>query len=196
MVLLGEHVRDGRIDHVAIDNVEASREATDHLLSIGKRRIAFMGYQPHGPRGTGDLRLEGYRRSLSAVGLKVDPELILTTTTYTREEGEIRARLLVPKIDDIDAIVCANDLLAIGVLRCFRDNNILVPSQVAILGWDNTPDGAYSYPGLTTIAPDLGEIARVAVSSLLTRIDEPERAPTDVIIPHRLIIRASTITES
>ena len=192
MVLLGEHVHNGRIDHVAIDNVLSAREATDHLIATGRRKIAFLGYQPHGPTGTGDLRLEGYLQSLSAAELPVDPKLILEVKWFTREEGERLAYQLLPRISDVDAIVCANDLLAIGAMRCFRREGIEVPRDVALLGWDNTPDGQYVSPELTTVAPDLPAIARAAVQTLLARIDGLSNPPADFTVPHRLLIREST----
>ncbi len=193
MVLLGEHVRYGHMmDHVAIDNVAAAREATDHLLSLGRQKIAFMGYQPQGPTGTGDLRLEGYRQSLAAAGITEDPDLILESPTYTREEGEARAQLLLTRLDSIDAIVCGNDLLAIGIMHCFRRNGVEVPDDVALVGWDNTPDGAYSRPTLTTVAPNLPLIAREAVKSLLARIADPSLPAAETTLGHRLLVREST----
>lgn len=192
MVLLGEHVQNGRIDHVAIDNVLSAREATDHLISVGRRTIAFLGYQPHGPTGTGDLRLEGYRQSLSEAGIPADPTLVLEAGWFTREEGERMAYQLLPRITDVDAIVCANDLLAIGAMRCFRREGIEVPRDVALLGWDNTPDGQYSAPELTTVAPDVLAIARLAVQTVLARINGFDDPANDFVVPHKLLIREST----
>jgi len=192
MVLLGEHVQNGRIDHVAIDNVQSAIEATDHLIATGRRKIAFIGYQPMGPTGTGDLRLKGYRQSLSAAKIPLDPTLVLEADGFTREEGERIARDLVPRVSDIDAIVCANDLLAIGAMRIFRRAGIDVPRDIALLGWDNSPDGQYASPELTTVAPDLPAIARVAIRTLISRIDGLQETPRDFSVPHKLLVREST----
>lgn len=192
MVLLGEHVQRGQIDHVAIDNVVSAREATDHLISIGRRKIAFLGYQPQGPTGTGDLRLKGYQQGLSAAGFPIDPSLILNARSFTREEGERAACQLLPRIAEVDAIVCAADLLAIGAMKCFRREGINVPLDVALLGWDNTPDGQFSSPELTTVAPDVAAIARVAIQTVLARINGLGHPPNDITVPHQLIVREST----
>lgn len=207
LVLLGEHTLDPRIDHVTADNVESTREATEHLISLGHRRIAFLGYLTEGTLGTGDLRLEGYRRALAAAGIDDLPELIIgaapqaTAATpvgaesdYSREEGYSRAQqiLLLRKTSEIDAVVCANDLLAIGLLRAFREAGVSVPDDIAVTGWDNTPEGGFSAPTLTTVAPDMDEIARFAVEAVHQRILGSTEAPAGRVAPHRLKIREST----
>lgn len=208
LVLLGEHTLDPRIDHVTADNVESTREATEHLISLDHRRIAFLGYLTEGTLGTGDLRLEGYRRALAAAGIDEDPDLIIgaapqsdpTQTVsaerdYSREEGYARAQqiLLLRKTTPIDAVVCANDLLAIGLLRAFREAGVQVPDDIAVTGWDNTPEGGFSAPRLTTIAPDMNAIAQFAVEAVHQRILGSTEAPTGRVAPHRLMIRESTV---
>ncbi|MCF2572883.1 LacI family DNA-binding transcriptional regulator [Brevibacterium sp. UCMA 11754] len=207
LVLLGEHTLDPRIDHVTADNVESTREATEHLISLGHRRIAFLGYLTEGTLGTGDLRLKGYRRALAAAEIDEDPDLIIgaaTQTTvsepasaesdYSREEGYARAQqiLLLRETSEIDAVVCANDLLAIGLLRAFREAGVNVPGEVAVTGWDNTPEGGFSAPTLTTVAPDMDAIARFAIEAVHRRILGSSDAPIGRVAPHRLVIREST----
>lgn len=207
LVLLGEHTLDPRIDHVTADNVESTREATEHLISLGHRRIAFLGYLTEGTLGTGDLRLEGYRRALAAAEIDEDPELVIGAATqkttsapvsaesdYSREEGYARAQqiLLLRQTSPIDAVVCANDLLAIGLLRAFREAGVNVPGDIAVTGWDNTPEGGFSVPTLTTVAPDMNAIARFAVEAVHQRILGSTVAPVGRVAPHRLMIREST----
>lgn len=207
LVLLGEHTLDPRIDHVTADNVESTREATEHLISLGHRRIAFLGYLTEGTLGTGDLRFEGYRRALATADIDENPELIIgaapqadlaeavgAESDYSREEGYSRAQqiLLLHQTTQIDAVVCANDLLAIGLLRALREADVKVPSDIAVTGWDNTPEGGYSAPTLTTVAPDMNAIARFAVEAVHKRIQGSSVAPVGRVAPHRLMIREST----
>ncbi|WP_218004747.1 LacI family DNA-binding transcriptional regulator [Microtetraspora niveoalba] len=196
IVLIGEHVtcEESGLDHVAIDNVASAEEATRHLLETGRRRIAFLGHQSGRPRGTGDLRLRGYERALAAAGAPVDPELVLAADAFSREEGAARvAELLArPRVPAFDALVCANDLLAIGAMRALRGAGVDVPGDVAVLGWDGTPEGAFSHPALTTVAPDKEELARVAVEALLRRIEGDASPPAAYVVPHRLVVREST----
>ncbi|MEY8568818.1 LacI family DNA-binding transcriptional regulator [Brevibacterium linens] len=211
LVLLGEHTLDPRIDHVTADNVSSTHEATEHLLSLGHRRIAFLSYLTEGTLGTGDLRLKGYRRALADADIVEDPELIIGAASqtdpaqdvtaerdYSREEGYACANqiLRLHRASLIDAVVCANDLLAVGLLRALREANVNVPGDIAVTGWDNTPESGYSAPTLTTIAPDMDAIAKFAVEALHKRIMGSTDAPSGHVVPYRLVIRESTASKS
>ncbi|GGM80022.1 LacI family DNA-binding transcriptional regulator [Dactylosporangium sucinum] len=202
IVLLGEHIRTRRIDSVMVDNVASIRALIDHLAGLGRRRIAFLGYVATGGLGSSDLRVQGYREGLSAAGLDVDPAWMISVAhgarastiegDYSREAGYERTREFLPRIGEIDALVCANDLLAIGALRALREAGVRVPADVAVTGWDDIPDGAYAAPALTTVAPDLEGIARLAVRAVLRRLDTPDARPRATTAKHRLVLRDST----
>ena len=192
MVLLGEHITGSGLDHVGIDNVGSAVQATEHLLARGRRRIAFLGVQPGGPSSTGDIRLEGYLQALTGAGLELEPGLVVTTTSYTRGEGELRVRELLAAKTKLDAIVCGNDLLAIGALKALREAGVDVPGQVGVVGWDGGEEGAFANPALTTIAPDVDAIARLAVAALVDRIEGSTLPATELVAPHRLVARLSS----
>jgi DNA-binding LacI/PurR family transcriptional regulator len=191
LVTLGERISGARIDHVAIDNVSSARQLTEHLLSLGHRTIAFLGHQPE-RMGTAVLRERGYRDALEAAGIAVDPDLLLPVSAYLRRDGAEAVERILARIGSIDAIVAGNDLLAIGAMHVFANNGIRVPEDIAIGGWDNTPDGAYFSPSLTTIAPDDRMMARLAVRALITRLDDPDREAEEFVVDHRLLVRQST----
>lgn len=195
LVLLGEHIQndDPQIDHVAIDNIASARRAMDHLRSIGRHNIGFLGNQPGKPQGPGDLRLEGYRQSLTASGQTARADLIFDTAGFTREEGERIAHQIADTHPRIDGLLCANDLLAIGAMHAFRQRSINVPQDIALVSWDDTPEGAYSYPALTSIAHDLNAVAATAIQLILNRIDGDQSPPHDITVPHQLKIRGSTV---
>ncbi|MHC5797066.1 LacI family DNA-binding transcriptional regulator [Lacisediminihabitans sp. FW035] len=196
VVALGEHLRDDRLDHVAIDNITAARQATEHLLATGRRRIAFMGYQPRSTAGTGDLRLQGHRDALAAEGIELDDSLVIETGKYIPEEGEAKTLRLIEDGVDFDALLCANDLLAVGALRQLRLHGISVPNSVAVVGFDNTPEGRYCWPALTTIAPDIVQLAHQALDVLIMRIAAPGRPPSHIVVPYELIERESSTPPS
>jgi LacI family repressor for deo operon, udp, cdd, tsx, nupC, and nupG len=193
-VLLGERVFDGPADHVAIDNVAAARDATAHLVSLGRRRIAAIGDQRHIPTGrTSHLRLHGYRQALADAGLPYDERLVLPADAYHRSNGaESMARLLA--LDQPpDAVVCFADLIALGALRALLSAGRRVPDDVALVGFDDIEDGRFSTPSLTTVRPDKQEIARLAVSLLLSRTaDGPGSPPRQVQARYDLVVREST----
>jgi LacI family transcriptional regulator, repressor for deo operon, udp, cdd, tsx, nupC, and nupG len=194
IVLIGEHAtcEEAGLDHVTIDNVASAEEATGHLLETGRKQIAFLGHQAWRPRGTGQLRIKGYEQALQSAGLPVHGDLVLQANAFSREEGEDRVIELLPRIREVDAIVCANDLLAIGAMRALRRAKVLVPDDVAVLGWDGTPEGAYTHPTLTTIAPDKQALARTAIDILLRRVEGDGSPPATHLVPHRLVVREST----
>ncbi|GAA3458257.1 LacI family DNA-binding transcriptional regulator [Saccharothrix longispora] len=191
VVMLGEHSVDLPIDHVGIDNVEAARTAVAHLAGLGRTRIAAIGAHPH--RGTAAQRLEGYRLALADAGLPVRDDLIATALDYHRRDGaEAMARLLSAP-EPPDAVFCFNDLLATGAVRAAAERGVRVPHDVAVAGFDNTEEGAYSLPSLTTVAPDKVAVARAAVDLLHRRVEDPRRPPEHVRTPFSLRVRESTV---
>ena len=195
VVLLGEHAFDVPIDHVAIDNVVAAQTAVNHLIAIGRRRIAAIGQHPR--RGTAVQRMAGYRQALGTAGLPQPENYVVAAMNYHRRDGAEAMAHLLDLRSPPDAVFCFNDLLAIGALRAAAERGIRVPEDVAIVGFDNTEESAYSLPALTTIAPDKAAIARAAVG-LIRRRDASsgqggEPFPRqDVQTPFSLQIRGST----
>lgn len=194
-VLLGERVPGGTADHIVIDNVAAARDATEHLIATGHRRIAAIGDQriPVRPN-TASLRLSGYRQALAAAGLSYDRRLVRTARQYHRADGAAAMQRLLNLDEPPDAVFCFSDLLALGALRTLASNGIAVPDDVAVVGFDDIEDGRYATPTLTTISPDKDQIARVAVSLLAERLTGAhETTPREVRARHRLIPRESTL---
>ena len=194
MVLLGERASGGPADHVVIDNVAAARDATSHLIGLGRRRIAAIGDQRHIPSGiTSHLRLAGYRQALTAAGLPYDEQLVLPADDYHRQDGaESMARLLeLP--EPPDAVLCFADLLALGALRTLAVAGHPVPGDVAVVGFDDIEDGRFSTPTLTTIRPDKPRTAALAVEFLMSRMAGGPGAPArEVLVDHELVVREST----
>ena len=203
IVLFGEQIRTRRIDSVMVDNVGSVRTLVEHLVGTGRRRIAFLGHVATGELGSSELRVKGYRDGLRDAGIDPDPAWVISvshgasgSTTYgdySREVGYERTRQLLPRISEIDALVCANDLLAVGALRALREAAVRVPDDVAVTGWDDVPDGEYAVPALTTVAPDVEGIARLALRAVLRRLDDPEAPPKAATAKHRLVLRESTL---
>jgi len=193
MVLLGELVAEGSADHVAIDNVLAARQATEHLIGLGRRRIAAIGAQAGGELGTAPVRLAGYRRALRGAGLPFDGSLVMPASSYHRADGAQAMRQLLDAADPPDAVFCFTDLLALGAIRTLLSRGVRVPEDVAVVGFDDIEDGRFSTPTLTTIAPDKDELARVAVELLASRIAGEPRSPSrEMQVRHQLIVREST----
>lgn len=194
LVLLGEKIPGTGVDHVGIDNVLAARDATRHLISLGRNRIAAIGDQPGQAAGTAPLRLAGYRQALAEAGLAARTDHVVPALAYHRNEGANAMAHLLRLPDPPDAVFCFNDLLAIGALRTALEMGRRVPQDVAIIGFDDIEEGGYSTPSLSTIAPDKASIAEHAVELLRRRMESTD-VPTsmDRIVGHRLVIRESTV---
>jgi DNA-binding LacI/PurR family transcriptional regulator len=202
-VLLGETLTDGA-DHVAIDNEQASREATEHLISLGRRHILVVGGQDNEGVGTAQARTRGYRAALAAAGIAYSPTAVLPVETFHTADGATAVRRALADGVRPDALLCLNDQLALGALRALHEYGARVPQDVAVIGFDGVEGGRFSVPTLSTVAPDKTAVARTAVALLVARIDESARGsgaadasaaaptPQDHVVAHRLVLREST----
>jgi DNA-binding LacI/PurR family transcriptional regulator len=191
LVLLGEHDGTAGVDHVAIDNVTAAREATAHLLASGRRRIAALGVQPDSLNATARQRLAGYRQALAKAGLPAPPGFEVPVRRLHRADGHRAMLALLDLPEPPDAVFCFTDELALGALRAAADRGVPVPGALALVGFDDIEDGRYSVPALTTVSPDKDRIAELALDRLARQAAEPE-PPRSIVAPHRLVVRGTT----
>lgn len=193
MVLLGERVEGGPVDHVAIDNVAAVGEAVAHLAEQGRRRIAAIGAQHTASGETAHIRLTGYREGLARSGLRYDPALVAEAPAFHREDGARAMARLLDGPAAPDAVFAFNDLLALGALRVCHERGVRVPDDVSIVGFDDIDDGRYSVPSLSTVSPDKEQIAQLAVEFLVSRLRGDASSPAQrVVVRHRLVVRESS----
>ncbi len=193
IVLLGERIDEGPFDHVTMDNVGAARSAVEHLISLGRHRIAAIGDQPFETGETAQLRTAGYREALAAAGISYEPELVISTPHFHRAIGAAAMETLLERPEPPDAVFCYNDLLAAGALRTVLTRGLRVPDDIAIAGFDDIEEGRYLTPSLTTVSPDKQQIATRAVQQLFERIDGSEADATRYEVPFQLVIRESTV---
>jgi DNA-binding LacI/PurR family transcriptional regulator len=205
MVLLGERIWHGPADHVAIDNTAAAADATRHLAALGRRRIAAIGAQDRPSGVTARQRLAGYRAALAEAGLPADPTLVAEVNSFHRADGAAAMARLLEAPHPPDAVFCFNDLLALGAVRTLLERGLDVPGDVAVIGFDDIEDGRFSTPTLSTVSPDTGRIAQLAVDLLAERLGEPVPnqpaagdggggvPPREVRVGHRLVARESTL---
>lgn len=192
MVLLGERVDHGPADRVAIDNVAAAREITNHLIQLGRRRIAAIGSQ-RTDGASARLRLAGYLDALRAAGLDHGEAQVAPAPAWHRADGAAAMRGLLTSGVRPDAVFCFNDTLALGALRALHEAGLRVPEDVAVVGFDDIEDGRFSIPTLSTVSPDKQQIARLAVELLANRLDGDRTAPTkELKAPYQLKLREST----
>jgi DNA-binding LacI/PurR family transcriptional regulator len=194
VVLLGEQIFHGPVDHVTMKNVEATKASTELMLRQGRRRIVALGVSPDGKPGTGALRFEGYRAALNEAGVAVDPSLVPVPGGWHRGEGADAIRSLLDEGRDFDAVVAFSDTLALGALRALQERGRSVPDDVAVIGFDNIDESAFSLPTLSTVDAGRQDIARRSVELLTERIAEPKRhePPREISVDFTIIEREST----
>ena len=175
-----------------LDNVAAARDATAHLIELGRRRIAAIGDQSRSPGETGQLRSAGYREALRAGGLRYRASLVVPASSFHRASGADAMDRLLDQPTVPDAVFCYNDLLAIGAMHTVLRRGLRIPDDIAVVGFDDIEESRYVFPTLTTIAPDKGELARRAVAQLFERLADPSAPPASHQVGYSLTVRGST----
>ncbi|PKQ31575.1 MAG: LacI family transcriptional regulator [Actinobacteria bacterium HGW-Actinobacteria-2] len=183
VVFVGDPETPG-LPFVDLDQVDASRQATELLIQRGHRRVATIT----GPldMAAGRRRLQGFRDALTAAGLEPGP---IEVGDFTQASGRAAAARILASGADFDAIFVANDLMATGALYTFGEAGLRVPDDVAVIGFDNAALAEQSSPGLTTMTNPADELCRVAAEMLIkTLAGVPV---TSVILPSHPVLRGS-----
>lgn len=174
-----------------VDNIAAGRMAAQHLVGLGRSRIAHLS----GPQdmAAGVDRLAGWRDALTEVSLPTDA---LVTADFSVAAGEAAMTTLLETHPDVDAVFAASDAIAIGAMRVLRAAGRRVPEDVAVIGYDDLGLAADALPPLTTMRNPVVEMASTAVEQLLAMLDRGERPAArgdvpPVVFPPRLVRRAS-----
>lgn len=190
VVLAGD--LDPRFDCVALDATLAAREATEHLLRSGRRRIAAVGAHADETDGLPQPRTLGYRQAMARAGLRPPTTYLPPTTGQRHADGYRAAETLLTGQQRPDAIFCFNDCLASGVLRAAADTGLRVPEDLAVIGMGDSDEGRYSRPTLSTVAADPTFIARNGLELLVRRLKDTAGAAGQIVAPHMVIPREST----
>lgn len=194
VVVIGRALGDHGIESVSTDSAGGVGQAVQHLLSIGRRRIAFL----NGPVDTtpGEARQRGFDAAVSGPGWTGELTQVEVGEDFTVAAGLAATRRLLDRADagpGIDAVVAANDLLAIGAIRAARERGLRVPQDLAVTGMDDTEIGQVFEPGLTSVSLGSRERGRAAAEILLARLDGSDHSPEHIDVEPRLIVRGSTV---
>ena len=178
---------------VRIDDALAMRQATEHLLDLGHERIGYVGAVPDNVAHvlTPQTRLESFRATLRAHGLKENPHWILSSD-WTADSAFEHARALLSSPDRPSAIVAASDEMAFGVLRAAESLGVAVPGELSVIGIDDHSLSAVM--GLTTVRQNVQRQGTLAgdllLEALLRNVDLDESL--DIYVPTEIIVRSST----
>lgn len=192
LVLLGERAAPKGVDHVSVNSVEASRAVGDYLVALGRKNLSAIGRKP--AMGTSSLRLNGFRAAVEEAGLHLPSSRVVSVREFDREHGySAMHRLLdLPPKQRPDAVFAFNDLMAIGAMRACLERGVRIPDDIAVVGFDNIPEGRFHTPSLTTVAPDLEALAAQTMDRLVLAIEGGSEGPQRLFVPWELCLREST----
>ncbi|MDB5531075.1 MAG: hypothetical protein JWR51_4178 [Devosia sp.] len=188
VVQIMRHVPGNLAPYVGPDNLAGVELAVDHVVSLGRRSLAYLG----GPVGksSSEERLKGFHDGLRKHRLTPRPEFILSAGINRRQALETILPIL-DRPDRPDAIICYNDLMAFGVMLAMQRLGLTPGKDVALVGFDDISESELWTPALTTISIDARNIGRLAARVLLDTIADPHKAVHDVIVQPRLVVRES-----
>ncbi len=171
---------------VGVDQVRGAELGTRHLIDLGHTEILHLA----GPQDWTEARarLLGYQTSMYAAGLRPHPPVIGEWSAASGYE----AGLEIARRDDVTAVFCANDQMALGLLRALSEAGRSVPGDVSVVGFDDIPEAAYLIPPLTTVRQDFTAVGRRAIEILQTAIAHGVGPAPERLISPELVVRAST----
>ena len=175
-----------RMPGAAVDNEAGARAATRYLLDLGHRTVHHIA----GPASWLDARArqDGWRAVLEQAGAEV-PEAI--TGDWSARAG-YEAGLRLQADPEVTAVFCANDHMALGLLRALNESGRGIPGDISVIGFDDIPEASYFTPPLTTVRQDFGELGRRGLELLVTQVEDGRRASGRLLVATELIVRGST----
>ncbi len=180
------------------DDMDGSRQLTRHLIELGHRKIAYLGNSNSG-RTTQD-RLAGFRQEMNSAGLTVPANYIHEVPGSEPEKGILAVDYFLSLSDRPTAIVCFNDMIAIGVLKSLQERGVRVPQEISVTGFDNIVFSNYTSPPLTTFDQPKRFIGQKAAELILSLLDSSSKMnlPQQEIqvLKGNLLIRKSTAAPS
>lgn len=176
---------------VNCDNVTGGRLAVQHLLQLGRKRIAFLGGYQREPEVA--LRYQGYADMLREAGHSVDSSLV-AYSDYSSQAGYQSMQTILTQCADVDGVFACSDLMAIGAMEAIRESGRHVPSDISVVGFDDVALATYCSPPLTTIRQNLIKAGEALVRNLVQYLQD--RIISRTILPVELVVRKSSVPAS
>jgi DNA-binding LacI/PurR family transcriptional regulator len=173
-------------DWVDVDGASGTDAAVEHLVALGHRKIAFLGWE-RGSSGAGDDRAEGWQRAMRRHGLSIRGRRAEALNDIDAARAAVK-----PLLDaGATAVVAASDMLALGCYQTLRERGAAPGRDVAVVGFDDSPTAEILFPAQTSVAQPLEEVGRECVRLLLARIAAPDAAPERLLLEPSLVVRDS-----
>jgi len=196
MVFFDRVFENANASGVIVDDLSGAKEATQHLISQGCKRIAHLEGPPN--LGITRQRLEGYVQALNEAGLSVEKELIVSCPQGSIEEGKAATEQLLKLPNRPDAIFATNDPAAMGAMQAIKAAGLKIPDDVAVVGFSNWVFSGLLDPSLTSVDQPGFEMGQEAAKLLIRQIevkskDNEDPTPETKILKTKLIVRDSSL---
>lgn len=188
IIQCSEYDKTGKVSYVTIDSELAAYQAVKYLIQIGHQKIGFINSDNKYLYARD--RYEGYVRALKEFDISINTDWICNIESVGFEEGQQAMRKLLSNVDRPTAIFADSDMSAIGALKEINTNGLQVPSDIALVGFDNIDYSKMSHPTLTTISQPRYRMGNESAKMLINKIRGENVA--NVILNHELLIREST----
>jgi LacI family transcriptional regulator, galactose operon repressor len=191
-VAVAGHKKVKGVTNIVLDHHRAAFLALNHLKDLSHQRIALLRGNPLSSDAEG--RYDAICEVATQLGISIDSELTvqIDIDDPTPQLGYPFAKQLLARNKPFTALFAYNDISAIGAIRAFQEQGLLVPRDISVMGFDDIPGAAFHMPSLTTVRQPLKRMGQVAAQSLLERIESGEEFPTEIAIEPELVIREST----
>ncbi|MEP5090422.1 MAG: substrate-binding domain-containing protein, partial [Paracoccaceae bacterium] len=177
---------DSEFPFFAPDYDRGGRLATEHLLEMGSKRIAFMGGLEG--RAVTEERMSGYLSVLAEIGM----EPVILTGQATRGFGKATAAKLLAENPEVDGVICFNDLVALGVLSAGLELGVRIGTELRVVGFDDIEDCKDSYPPLTSVSCNIPDFAKSTANQILAWVKDGTAPSVTERSPVALVRRASS----
>lgn len=189
IVLVDRGLSSVNTDSVISDNIGGARQAVRYLVELGHQRIGFIVSNLEHETVQG--RWAGVQEAMQHAGIAIDPEMVYTHGDELPGTGYDGARVLFEHAKPPSAIFAFNDLMALGVLNYAQEHGIEVPTQLSVVGFDDSMLANYASPKLTTIKQPTYELGQEAAKLILRRIQGDDSPVEHLVLPTKLIVRNS-----
>lgn len=191
-VAVAGHKRVKGVTNIVIDHGRAAFLALTHLKDLSHKRIAVLRGNPLSSDAAD--RFQAICDVAKQVGISIDPELTvqINIDDPTPQLGYPFAKELLRRNKPFTALFAYNDISAIGSIRAFQEQGLLVPRDISVMGFDDIPGSAFHMPSLTTVRQPLNRMGQVAAQTLLERLENQEEYPVEIAIEPELVVREST----
>lgn len=191
LIYAGVNYVDGGFDEVICDGYQGACAATQYLIDLGHTQIGFIGMVRGDETGIiNEHRFKGYSDTMKINSVNTNAFFIkdIELSTSGGYEG---AKEMLKQEKRPTALFCANDAVAIGVMRAIAEKGLKIPEDLSIIGLDDIEMASYTNPGLTTIHVPKEELGKFAVKMLIDRIEGEHTIQTRINLPYKLIVRES-----